>query len=75
MVLEPYDIGTFLVSSDGINFYLVDPEENNGWGFCGCWDWENRCGPKISKKEPGRKICKHVRWVREVLKQLTIYNK
>lgn len=70
MRLRVYDVDTYLVSSDGDQWYLVDPSENNGIGFCSCLDWYNRCQPKISNKEAGRKRCKHILFVLEVLKEL-----
>lgn len=67
MRLEPFDNGRFLISSGG-PWYLFDIMENNGMGWCSCEDHTLRCQPRIDKKEPGRKRCKHGRWLWEVIK-------
>lgn len=67
MKLVPYDQNRYLVSSGG-DYYLVDLEENKGKGRCGCEDFCIRCQPKIDNKESGRRSCKHLSWLKEVMK-------
>lgn len=55
----------YLVRSwTGHNHYLVDLDENNGQGWCGCEDHEFRRQPLIERGyRPGP--CKHVRMALE----------
>ena len=51
----------FFVQSDSnpADEYLVDVEELDGNGQCGCVSFEKRLGPKVGK-EPGPHRCKHL---------------
>lgn len=70
MKIQSFEIGRFLIESDSGQEYLVDILENKGIGWCGCKDHETRCQPRIDAKLPGRKRCKHLKWLYEVLKMV-----
>lgn len=71
----PYD-GVFrcLVRSEkSKRLYLVDLEANQGAGFCGCWSFQYRSQPKISRLSPKERrefgkqySCKHLLAARRV---------
>lgn len=53
-------------------WHVVDLAENNGYGGCGCEDWEFRIQPALDRgNNPGRR-CKHLLAARDALCDLVV---
>lgn len=64
MILEPLDIGRYMISIDGRNSYLIEVDAYSGNGWCGCQSFQCVHQP-VLERDSARGLlainrCKHL---------------